>query len=199
MANYYKNANKFNVEVPTPTNGSLSMKPGEYVKGTYFAQASTNGTLTDVGAGVPAAVTANASLLIYTQDENAGVAVGTSIQTAEIDDLAVTTGKINTLAVTTAKINDLAVTTGKIAALAVDDTKLAALAVTAGKIAADAVVTAKIQNAAVTATKLAVFGTPTAAGDNGTQGMIKFDASYIYLCTAPDTWIRVAATPVAWA
>ena len=34
--------------------------------------------------------------------------------------------------------------------------------------------------------------TPANAGDTGTKGEICWDASYIYVCTATDTWKRVA-------
>lgn len=40
-----------------------------------------------------------------------------------------------------------------------------------------------------------IFGgmhTPTSATDVGVAGMVCFDASYIYVCTATDTWKRVA-------
>ena len=114
MANYYRNENKFFVEIPTPTNGTITVEPGEFVKGTSFARQATLGTLVDKGAGEPAEVTANSALLVFTQDENAGVAVGTSIQTAEVDDLAITEGKIAAGAVTEAKIGANAVTSAKV-------------------------------------------------------------------------------------
>ena len=169
MANYYQNANLFFVEVPIPTNGTIGVKSGEFVKGTFFAGLVP--PLTDLGAGVPAAVTANAALLVYTQNENATApnVLGDSVGTTEIEALAVTTGKINDLAVTT------------------------------GKLATDAVTTAKILNSNVTSTKLNVAGTPTAADDAGLTGNIKFDGTYIYLCTAPDTWIRFAHVASTWA
>jgi hypothetical protein len=34
--------------------------------------------------------------------------------------------------------------------------------------------------------------TPSAANDTGTVGTICWDASYLYVCTATDTWERVA-------
>lgn len=34
--------------------------------------------------------------------------------------------------------------------------------------------------------------TPASASAAGTAGMIRFDASYIYICTATDTWKRAA-------
>jgi len=34
--------------------------------------------------------------------------------------------------------------------------------------------------------------TPASAGATGVKGQIAWDASYIYVCTATDTWKRVA-------
>ena len=34
--------------------------------------------------------------------------------------------------------------------------------------------------------------TPSSASDTGTTGTIAWDSSYIYICTATDTWKRVA-------
>lgn len=34
--------------------------------------------------------------------------------------------------------------------------------------------------------------TPASAGATGTKGEITWDADYIYICTATDTWERVA-------
>ena len=36
--------------------------------------------------------------------------------------------------------------------------------------------------------------TPATAGDTGTTGQIAWDASYIYVCVATDTWKRAAIT-----
>jgi len=87
-----------------------------------------------------------------------------AVETAKIDDLAVTTAKIALLgvdtaqlaadAVETAKIDDLAVTTAKIALLGVDTAQLAASAVEAAKIATSAVETDKINALAVTEAKI---------------------------------------------
>lgn len=38
-------------------------------------------------------------------------------------------------------------------------------------------------------------GTPSSAGDTGTAGQIAWDASYLYICTATNTWTRIA---LAW-
>ncbi len=34
--------------------------------------------------------------------------------------------------------------------------------------------------------------TPSSASDTGTTGTIAYDSSYLYICTATDTWRRVA-------
>ena len=188
MANYYRNENKFFVEIPTPTNGTITVEPGEFVKGTAFARQAVLGTLVDKGSSEPAEVTANAALLVFTQDENAGVAVGTSIQTAEVDDLAITEAKLAAGAVTAAKIGDGAVV----------EAKLGALAVTEGKIAAGAVTAAKIGDGAVTTAKVNLLGTPPAsASAPGTAGTVVFDATSVYFCIATDTWVK--ADIATWA
>lgn len=43
-----------------------------------------------------------------------------------------------------------------------------------------------------TGTPIVPLQTPSSASDTGTVGMIKWDAGYIYVCTATDTWERVA-------
>ena len=181
MANYYRNENKFFVEIPTPTNGTITVEPGEFVKGTSFARQATLGTLVDKGAGEPAEVTANSALLVFTQDENAGVAVGTSIQTAEVDDLAITEGKIAAGAVTATKIGTGAVTEAKLGAGAVTEGKIGAGAVTEGKIGANAVTSAKVN---------LLGAAPASATATGVAGTIIFDATHVYFCVATDTWVR---------
>lgn len=39
---------------------------------------------------------------------------------------------------------------------------------------------------------MAAIAAPSSAGDTGTAGMIRWDANYIYICTATNTWKRVA-------
>lgn len=36
------------------------------------------------------------------------------------------------------------------------------------------------------------YGTPASASADGTTGTIQWDANYIYVCVATDTWKRVA-------
>lgn len=40
--------------------------------------------------------------------------------------------------------------------------------------------------------RLSTFKTPSSASDTGTAGTICYDANYIYICTAANTWKRVA-------
>ncbi len=42
------------------------------------------------------------------------------------------------------------------------------------------------------AIRIRTAGTPSSASDFGTQGEIRWDADYIYICVATDTWKRVA-------
>lgn len=43
----------------------------------------------------------------------------------------------------------------------------------------------------ITANSISLFGAPAAANSLGQQGQIAFDSSYIYVCTATNTWKRV--------
>jgi len=108
----------------------------------------------------------NRERIVESDIENLAVTVG------KIGALAVTTGKINDLAVTTGKINDLAVTEGKINDLAVTEGKIGALAVTTGKIGALAVTTGKINDLAVHGSKIS---------KNCTSSSVNIDAT--------DTWV----------
>ena len=56
---YYRNENKFFVEVPIYTNGSITINPGEFVKGSSFVRQSNLGIIVDKGEAEPAEVTAN--------------------------------------------------------------------------------------------------------------------------------------------
>lgn len=80
--------------------------------------------------------------------------VDSAVETAKINDLAVTTGKLADNAVTTVKITDLNVTTGKLADNAVTTVKITDANVTTAKINDSAVTTAKINNNAVTTAKI---------------------------------------------
>ncbi len=103
--------------------------------------------------------------------------LGTSIQTAELDDLSVNSAKLANNAVVTAKILDNAVTTPKIANNAITTVKIAASAVTTNELANNAVTTAKIAASAVTANELANNAVTTAKIANGAVTTAKLGQS----------------------
>lgn len=45
---------------------------------------------------------------------------------------------------------------------------------------------------------LCLVAAPATAGATGTKGQIAIDESYIYLCTATDTWVRAAVAFATW-
>ena len=50
-----------------------------------------------------------------------------------------------------------------------------------------------VGNLTVDSISLSTLSTaPSSASDTGTEGEIRIDADYIYVCTATDTWKRVA-------
>jgi hypothetical protein len=106
------------------------------------------------------------------------VATGNTINTSLIEDLAITTGKINNDAVTTAKIADANVTTAKIASGAIGSTQLAASGVIQGKLAANSVLTVNIIDSGVTQAKLAAdaVGTVNIVSSGITQSKLASDA-----------------------
>jgi hypothetical protein len=68
--NYFENQNKYSVSVPIYSNGSVTIAKNHFVKGYsgtgfLFDRSAALGILTNVGAGVPSAVTADASLLVF--------------------------------------------------------------------------------------------------------------------------------------
>ena len=87
------------------------------------------------------------------------------INTAHIQDSAITAAKLDADAVTTIKILDANVTDAKLNTNSVTTAKITDLNVTEGKLAANAVTTAKINNDAVTADKIA-----SAVAGNGLTG-----------------------------
>ncbi len=97
-----------------------------------------------------------------------------AVETAKIDDLAVTEAKLAALSVSTAKIQLLAVDTAQLAALAVTEAKLGALSVSTAKIQLLAVDTAQLAAGAVTEGKL----------DSGLeQSLIRTDGSQAFGAT----------------
>lgn len=43
-----------------------------------------------------------------------------------------------------------------------------------------------------------VVAVPASATDTGVKGQVAIDAEYIYLCTAPDTWVRASLAFDTW-
>lgn len=71
-SHYYHNPNSFPVEIPLTYGGSMVLNPktGFFVLGSTlgsFARQAVLGNLTDDGAGEPATVTADPTLLVYTE------------------------------------------------------------------------------------------------------------------------------------
>lgn len=64
-----------------------------------------------------------------------------------------------------------------------------AIAITGGTIAGLTSLSVSADSIRITTSK-----TPSSASDTGTQGQIAWDADYIYVCTATDTWKRAAIT-----
>jgi hypothetical protein len=136
-----------------------------------------------------------------------------AVTTAKINALAVTTAKIAADAVDGTKIADDSIDSEHIAADSLDTEHYAPLSVDAAALAADAVTTAKILDANVTTAKIADLNVttgklaagavtplkgnflttaPASASATGVAGEIRFAAGFIYICTATDTWERVA-------
>lgn len=88
-----------------------------------------------------------------------------TIDTAQIEDSAITAVKIGTAAVETAKIANFAIKKEQIASGAVVTAKIAGLAVTANEIAANAIIAGKIDTGAVTAAAIDAGAVTTAKLD----------------------------------
>ena len=128
------------------------------------------------------------------------VATGNTINTSLIEDLAITTGKLDNSAVTTAKIADTNVTNAKIASGAVDSTQLAASGVIQGKLAADSVITVNYVDSGITQPKLAADAVATInIVDSGvTQSKLAADAvATINIIDSGVTQSKLAADAVA--
>lgn len=69
-SHYYHNAKLYPLEVPLTYGGNLVVAPGKYLLGSNlgsFGSLATLGYLTDDGTGEPSPVTADPTLLIYTE------------------------------------------------------------------------------------------------------------------------------------
>ena len=124
------------------------------IEKTYIVQNGTTGAFTvqfiqSGGTGTTFSTTDKGIKILFADGTNINsVDLSTlsgTIATAQIADLAVTSGKLASFAVTSARLASFAVTTAKINSLAVTSAKLASFAVT----------TAKLNTGAVTATRLA--------------------------------------------
>ncbi len=130
------------------------------------------------------------------------VATGNTINTSLIEDLAITTGKINNDAVTTAKIADANITTAKIANGAVDSAQLAASGVVQGKLATNSVITVNIVDSGVTQAKLAAnaVGTVNIISSGVTQSKLAADAvSTVNITDSAVTLAKMASGSVGTA
>jgi hypothetical protein len=128
------------------------------------------------------------------------VATGNTINTSLIEDLAITTGKLDNSAVTTAKIADTNVTNAKIASGAVDSTQLAASGVIQGKLAADSVITVNYVDSGITQPKLAADAVATInIIDSGiTQAKLASGAiAAVNIADSGITQVKLAADAVA--
>lgn len=115
------------------------------------------------------------------------------LQTADIEDNAVTSAKIADLSITTnelanaavieAKLAANAVTTTKIADSAIITTKLAAAVITADKLADNCVSASKIPDGSITAAKLAVGTLPSSQWSNGAAGNLFYNGGKVGIGT----------------
>ena len=104
-------------------------------------------------------ITRSSTLAFFIKDSANGIGLDSSegrffipsntINTAMIEDIAITSTKIENSSITTAKIQNAAVTNPKIGNSAIQAANIDSLAVTTAKIAADAVTEAKIADDAV--------------------------------------------------
>ena len=180
---YYHNAHSYPLELSLTSGGSLICATGKYVKGeeTFnFGKSATHGQLTDDGVATPAAVTADATILLYTEatvlpgSAPAGDAGGALTGTYPNPTLAAD-------AVGTAQILDANVTSAKLASNII-----------AANIATGGIVTDKYANASVTPVKVNLLAAaPATEGAAGVAGQVKFAAGYLYFCLTDNHWVRL--------
>jgi hypothetical protein len=128
------------------------------------------------------------------------VATGNTINTSLLEDLSVTTGKINNLAVTAAKLASDAVETAKILDGAVTSAKIQTSGITGGNVSAGAIDTVHLATSGVTLIKMAAnsVGTIQLVDSGITQAKLAADAvATINLVASGITQPKLAANAVA--
>jgi hypothetical protein len=128
------------------------------------------------------------------------VATGNTINTSLIEDLSVTTGKINNLAVTAAKLASDAVETAKILDGAVTSAKIQTSGITGSNVSAGAIDTVHLATSGVTLIKMAAnsVGTIQLVDSGITQAKLAADAvATINLVASGITQPKLAANAVA--
>lgn len=128
------------------------------------------------------------------------VATGNTINTSLLEDLSVTTGKINNLAVTAAKLASDAVETAKILDGAVTSAKIQTSGITGSNVSAGAIDTVHLATSGVTLAKMAAnsVGTIQLVDSGITQAKLAADAvATINLVASGITQPKLAANAVA--
>jgi hypothetical protein len=128
------------------------------------------------------------------------VATGNTINTSLLEDLSVTTGKINNLAVTAAKLASDAVETTKILDGAVTSAKIQTSGITGSNVSAGAIDTVHLATSGVTLIKMAAnsVGTIQLVDSGITQAKLAADAvATINLVASGITQPKLAANAVA--
>lgn len=169
--------------VTLPTSGTLYGTATGSITSAELSTSLTNET----GSGV--AVFATSPTLVTPA---LGVATATSINGATISSTTGTLTLANGSTLATSGGNSITLTsTGATNVTLPTSGTLVNDAVTSlSSLASIGTLTALDVNADVI--RLRTAKTPSASNDTGTQGQIAWDASYIYICTATNTWERVA-------
>jgi hypothetical protein len=143
-------------------------------------------------------VNANGEKGAFTEREQAADEIGT----ADIADDAVTFGKLQNIAAdrllgrttaSTGSVEELTAAAVRTLLNVADGADVSPVSSVAGKTGAVTLAIADIASLQSTLDdKLKWVSAPASASASGTAGQIAYDANYIYVCTATDTWKRVA-------